>query len=202
MKLKYPVITISREYAAGGRSIATLLSERLGIPFYDKDFVKETAQQSGYSEEEVENEGENMSRTDRFLNGLLNLSNGISYQSSFDRIYEAQKKVVLELSKSPCIIVGRCSDHILSEAKIPAFKIFLFADEAHRLKRTAELLGSDDAIEAKKQLAKIDESRRIYYRQYTEKEFGSYALFNIALDTGTIGKEKCVEILCDLILEK
>lgn len=202
MELKYPVITISREYAAGGRSIASELSKRLGIPFYDRDFVRETAKKSGYSEEEIADEGENMSRSDRFFNGLLNLSNGISYQSSYDRIYEAQKAVVLELSKSPCIIVGRCSDHILTEAKISAFKIFLFADEAHRLLRAAELENGADESLVKKHLAKIDENRRTYYRQYTGRELGSYSLFNIALDTGTIGKEKCVEILCDLIVEK
>ena len=51
--MKNTVITISREYAAYGRTIAKGLSERLGIPFYDKDFVKETAKISGYSEEEV-----------------------------------------------------------------------------------------------------------------------------------------------------
>ena len=54
----YPVITISREFGAGGHSIAKVLSERLGIPYYDKDFVKETASRSGYSEEDIEREGE------------------------------------------------------------------------------------------------------------------------------------------------
>ena len=43
----YPVITISREFGAGGHSIAKVLSERLGIPYYDKDFVKETGHKYG-----------------------------------------------------------------------------------------------------------------------------------------------------------
>lgn len=34
---KYPVITISREFGAGGHSIARVVSERLGIPYYDRD---------------------------------------------------------------------------------------------------------------------------------------------------------------------
>ena len=37
---KYPVITISREFGAGGHSIARVVSERLGIPYYDRDFAK------------------------------------------------------------------------------------------------------------------------------------------------------------------
>ena len=42
-EIRYPIITISREYAAGGRSVARGLEKNLGIPFYDKDFVKATA---------------------------------------------------------------------------------------------------------------------------------------------------------------
>lgn len=197
MQLKYPVITISREYAAGGRTVAAELSKRLGIPYYDKDFVKKTAEESGYSEEDIEREGENMSPSSKFMNTFLN--NAVSYPSSYDGIYRAQKGIVLELAKSPCIIVGRCADHILTESGIPAFKIFLFADEAHRLKRAAELEHIGDINTLKKHIAKIDVRRRTYYQKYTGKELGSYQNCNIALDTGTLGTKKCVDILCDLI---
>ena len=111
-KLKYPVITISREYAAYGRTIAAGLSSRLGIPFYGKDFVKETAKQSGYSEEVIVREGEDMSPASKFMNSLLNNAN--AYSSSYDGIYKAQKEVILNLAQKPCIIVGRCADHILT----------------------------------------------------------------------------------------
>lgn len=42
---KYPVITISREFGAGGHSIARVVSERLGIPYYDRDFAKQAARE-------------------------------------------------------------------------------------------------------------------------------------------------------------
>ena len=69
---KYPVITISREYGAGGRSVAKGLSEKLGIPWYDNDFVKLTAEQSGFSEETIKNEGEEISSLSRALDSVLN----------------------------------------------------------------------------------------------------------------------------------
>ena len=47
------VITISREYAAYGRSVAKGLSEALGIEYYDVDVIRRTAKVSGYSEEDV-----------------------------------------------------------------------------------------------------------------------------------------------------
>lgn len=199
MQLKYPVITISREYAAGGRTVAAELSRRLGIPFYDRDFVKKTVEQSGYSEEDIEREGETMSPSSKFMNSFLN--NAITYPSSYDRIYAAQKEVVLELSKSPCIIIGRCADHILTEAGIPAFKVFLFADEEHRLKRAAELVDVTDEAALKKHLARTDVYRRTYYQKYTGVELGSCKNCNIALDTGTIGALKCADIICGLVAE-
>ena len=193
---KYPVITISREYAAYGRTVARGLSEALGIPFYDKDFVRMTAEKSGYSEEEIKLEGERMSRASRFLNGLLN--NAMVYNSSYDGIFNAQKEVVLELAeKGPCIIVGRCADDILTEADVPVFKVFLYADMKHRIVRASEL-DENAGRDPKKAIEKRDILRSTYYKQYTGKEFGDYKNFNICLDTGAIGTDKCVEILVGL----
>lgn len=51
--MKFPVITIAREYGAGGRSVASLLAEKLNIPWYDKDFIITTAENSGLSIEQI-----------------------------------------------------------------------------------------------------------------------------------------------------
>ncbi len=199
VNLKYPVITISREYAAGGRTVAAALSQRLGIPYYDKDFVKETAARSGYSVEDINREGEDMSVSSKLMNSFLN--NALSYQSSFDGINHAQREVILQLSKSPCIIVGRCADHVLTEAGVPAFKVFLFADAEHKLKRAAELEHNDNVAELKKIMEKKDANRETYYRQYTGKDIGSYKNYNICLDTGMIGMDKCIDIIVDLVTD-
>ncbi len=198
MKKKYPVITISREYAAYGRTIAKGLSERLGIPFYDRDFVKETAKQSGYSEEDIKREGESMSRGSKFMNTLLN--NASSYKSSYDAIFQAQKEVILNLAKEPCIIVGRCADHVLREAGANTFDVFLFADMEHRIEHAKELEENKGA-DVKKVIAKIDSARSTYYKQYTGKEMGYYKNYNICLDTGKVGVEKCIDLLCEILNE-
>ncbi len=199
MEKRLPVITISREYAAYGRTIAAKLSEKLGIPYYDKDFVKETAKASGYSEEDIKKEGETMGRGAHFMNVLLN--NMSSYASSYDGIYRAQREVILELAKSPCIIIGRCADHILREAGIESFDIFLFADIAARIKRASELEENQglSVQELQKALIKKDAMRSTYYRTYTKKEMGYSKNYNICLDTGKIGADKCVDIICDIL---
>ncbi len=198
-EVKYPVITISRQYSAYGRTIAKALQDRLGIPYYDKDFVRKTAEESGFSEEDIAREGEMMSRASKFMNSLLN--NAAVYTSSYDGIYEAQKAVILKLSEAPCIIVGRCANHILREAGIPSFDIYLYGDEESRVKRAAEL--SENAEVEEKDLArhveKIDSLRETYYRKYTGTEMGAAGNYSICLDVMQIGVDTCVEILCKIL---
>ena len=57
------IITISREYGAGGHSIGKRVAEELGIPFYDRDILKETVKASGFDSDLVETEQEDVSRT-------------------------------------------------------------------------------------------------------------------------------------------
>ena len=129
-ELKYPVITIGREYCAYGRTIAAALSAELGIPYYDKDFIKETAKQSGYSEEAIQEEGEQMDRMSKLVNTLIN---GTTLTSSYDKIYNAQKEVIIKLAKeeAPCILVGRCADYILGKRK-DVVHVFVMADMEFR----------------------------------------------------------------------
>lgn len=195
---KYPTITISREYGAGGRSIAKGVSERLGIPFYDRDFVKKTAAKSGYSVEDIEKEGENMSHAGRLMNDFLN--NAVSYTSSHDGIYQAQKATILELANEDCIIIGRCSNIILREAGIPSFDVFLHADLLHRMKRAAELNeNTDPTLDLKKYVERRDDLRETYYKSYTGHVMGDYHDYDISLDTGNLGYDTCVDLLSDLI---
>ncbi|MBR2528229.1 MAG: cytidylate kinase-like family protein [Blautia sp.] len=190
-----PIITISREYGAGGRTIAKGLSEGLGLEFYDIDFVKLTAKASGYSEEDIIREGEDLSSRAKFIDRFLSTTSSIS---SYDAIYQAQREVVLGLAKKPCIIVGRCSNIILREEGIPSFDIFLFADKAHRLKRARELAenGKEDL---EKYLEHRDHNRRNYYKTYTKHEMGDYKDYNICIDTGSIGMDATVDLLLNIL---
>lgn len=193
---KCPVITISREYGALGRTLAAKLSERLGIPYYDRDFVKKTAEESGYAVEDVEHEGEELSTSGRMLDKLLN--SAVSYSSSHDAIFKAQKKVVLQLAQDPCIIVGRCADHILREAGIDAFCVYLYASVKDRIDHVTEL-AENGTMSIEKYIEKRDRLRRTYYKQYTGHEMGNANNYNICFDTGRINAETCADIIIDIL---
>lgn len=191
-----PIITISREFGAGGRTMAKGLSKELGIPWYDRDFVRLTAKMSGYSEEEIEDEGESISDSTRFLDSILN--NMAAYTSSHDAIYEAQKDAILELAKNPCIIVGRCSNVILREAGIPTFDIFLHADPAIRVER-AKTLVSDKVTNIEKYVEKVDEQREKHYKVYTGGRLNKAQDYTVCLDTGAIDYDTCIQVLAKMI---
>ncbi|MCR5304610.1 MAG: cytidylate kinase-like family protein [Lachnospiraceae bacterium] len=191
-----PIITISREYAAGGRSVAKGLSERLSIPWYDKDFNHFASEKSGFSEEDILQEGEEMSEADKFIDSVMN--SVISYVSSHDAIFKAQKEAILELSKEPCIIVGRCANLILREAKVDTFDVFLYANNDVRIKRAMELLDASES-EAKKVMKKKDVLRSVYYKNYTHRALGDYHDYNMCIDTGKIGYDATIDMLEHLI---
>ncbi len=107
--MKYNIITVGREHGSGGRIIAKKLSERLDIPFYDKELIALAAEESGLSEQCVE-EAEQ-----KHTSGLLysfyydsrNLPIG-------DRVFLAQAEIIRRVAKEgPCVIVGRCADYVL-----------------------------------------------------------------------------------------
>lgn len=191
-----PVITISRQYGAGGRTVAKGLSEHLGIPWYDRDFVAKTAEKSGYTVEEVNRAGEEISQAGSVMNSLLN--NVASYISSYDAIHTAELKVILDLSKNPCIIVGRCANIILAQNDIPSFNIFLMGDEKFRLNRTKEL-NEFGKMDPKKYMDERDRLRATYYRHYTGHELGDYRDFDLIVNTAKISPEDCVEHLSPVL---
>lgn len=193
---KCPVITVSREYGALGRTLAALLSERLGIPYYDKDFVKKTVEASGYAEEDVLREGEELRPSSAVLNRILD--SAVSYSSSHDEIFKAEKKVVLELAKSPCIIVGRAADHILREAGIEAFSIYLYASVKERARRV-EGHARNDELSIERYIVKRDQMRRTFYKRYTGREMGNANNYNICFDTGRIDVGTCADVVCSIL---
>ena len=64
------VITISREYGAGGHSIGRQVAEELGIPFYDKTIVEATAKASGFDPDLIRAEEEDVSKTGAIVRSI------------------------------------------------------------------------------------------------------------------------------------
>jgi len=198
---KLPVITIGREYGSGGHEIARKLSERLGIPFYDKDIVRTVSKESGYTEDDVYEQGEHISRAERWFENFLDNGAPLAYNiNTYDQIYTAQKAVILRFAKEPCIICGRCADKILKEAGIPSFNVFIYADIDHRVERAKVQYGIEKDVV--KSVLKKDRRRAEYYKLFTGSTWGDYRNYSMMLDSGVLGEDECVNVLADVIREK
>ena len=193
---KYPVITISREFGAGGHSIARVVSERLGIPYYDRDFAKQAAARSGYSQEDIDREGENLSRSARLLDNILNNSAG--YFSSHDAIYQAQKELILQFAaEQDCIIIGRCADYVLDGTE-NLVRLFVYAEIEERINKVREkgYFPEEDIL---KNIKRIDRERRDYYRYYTGKSWENLENYDLMINTTKLSYDDMVECVVDYL---
>lgn len=191
------VITISREYGAGGHSIGERVAEELGIPFYDRDIMKEIVEKTGFSQEVIEKEQEERSTVENIWKNISAFSSSY-FNDPQDAIFEIQKVVITKLAKKgPCVILGRCADVVLAEAGIETLDVFIQADEVHRAVRISDLLDTKNASEIKKAITKKDGSRHSYYHHYTGKRWGDSHNYDLTLDSGKLGYDLCVKLIVE-----
>lgn len=187
------VITISREFGSGGRTIGKLVAEKLGVPCYDAELITEMARQSGFAESYVKEAGEYA--TGSFWDSLL--TNRTSGPTNEDILWQIQCNVITDLAKKgPCVIVGRCADYILRD-KLDVLKVFVHADMDFRAKRIVEVYG-ERAESPEQRLKDKDKRRSTYYRFYTGQKWGQLWAYDLTLNSGKLGVEKCAELICTI----
>ena len=189
------IITISRQFGSGGRTVGKTVAEKLGVPCYDQELITLLAQESGFSPEYVKASSEDSART----TWLASLLSDRVYDTPTTQIalWEAQRKVILELAeKGPCVIVGRCADFILRD-RPDCLRVYIHADKDYRADRIVRVYGEREDAPAKR-IADKDKSRRAYYEQYTRSKWGDAENYHIALDCGTLGLDTCVRLLLEL----
>ena len=193
--MKKRIITISRQFGSSGHSIAKAVAERLGYTFYDNSLITEVAKESGLSEEFIRENEEYASHSSSFLYQLaMSTAGTYGYPSVYQKLYEAQTKVIEEIAnKEACVIVGRCADYILKDRE-DCLHVFIHADNEHRSKHILEKYGPTEKTTAQR-IKDKDNKRRNYYRFHTDREWGVAANYHLALDSGALGEELCVELI-------
>lgn len=190
--MKNRIITISREFGSGGRTVGKMAAERLNIPCYDQGLVEKIAEQSGFTKEFIREKGEYTAHGNWFFNAFSNRSAG--GMSTQDYLWTIQRKTILELAEQgPCVIVGRCADYILKDAA-DCLKVFVHADMEKRAERIVRLYGETDEAPIKR-LKDKDKRRAAYYKFYTDCEWGDVRNCHLALDSGVLGIETCVDLI-------
>ena len=197
------IITISREFGSGGRTIGSMVAEKLGIPFYDKELVDQIALESGFAPQFVEEHGEHSPGKSFFSyafahHGVPGVMNGLS---TADFLWNIQCNVILQLvEKGPCVIVGRNADYILKDRK-DCLHAFIHASMEYRADRIVRLYGeSEKSPEVR--LQEKDKRRRVNYQHYTGRTWGTAQNYDICLNSSTLGLDECVDIIVAMAQHK
>ena len=190
--MSHYVVTISRQFAAMGRTIGLKMASNLGIELLDRDIVKEAAKRLGLQKGEVSHYDENPGRQSFFLRKTYLFD--FSVYSIHNNVFEVQKNIIQDYAdKESCIIVGRCADFILQD-RTDCLKVFVHANMKFRADRIVRVYGErEKSPEAR--LKEKDKRRAAYYRFYTDMKWGDAANYHVALDSGVIGIEKCAKVI-------
>lgn len=191
------IITIAREMGSGGRTIGKMLSEDLGIKYYDKDLIKLASEDSGINERFF-------GLVDEKLKGSFLRKGGV-YKgelispdhrdfTSDQNLFNFQAKIIKQLAdKEPAVIVGRCADFLLS-GKRDVVKVFVYSNMETAVKNVVDMYGVSEK-EAQKIIERTDKERSEYYRHYTGRDWTNAKNYNICLDTSNMDYTKCIEII-------
>ncbi len=191
--MKNRIITISREFGSGGRTIGRKVAEKLGIPCYDAELIQKIAQESGFDADYIREAGEYT--PGGFLSSAL--SNRSFGPTNEDYLWKIQYNVISDLAeKGSCVIVGRCADHILKD-KADCLMVFIHADMAFRANRIVSVYGQREES-PEERLKDKDKRRAAYHRFYTNMKWGQAKNYHLCLDSGVLGIDKCVETIAGM----
>ena len=190
------IITISREFGSGGRFIGEEVAQQLGIAYYSENIIDQIAQQSGLSPEYIEENAELSPKKGLFA--YVFSGRDITGKSVDDMLYEAQRKVILEIAKKePCVMIGRNADFILKD-RDDVLNVFVYGDMPEKIKRICKLydVTEDGAI---KLIKDTDKRRRINYNFYTEQKWGMARNYTLSLNSSQLGYERCEKMIIDCV---
>ena len=194
--MKKRIITISREFGSGGRFIGEEAAKKLGIAYYDKNIINEIAEKSGLSPEYVQESAELSPKKGLFAYAFA--GRDVTGKSVEDLVYEAQRKVILELAeKESCVIIGRNADYILKD-RDDVLNVFIHGDTQEKIQRITRLYKVEEQ-KAVKMMVDIDKRRMANYNFYTDQKWGKASNYTLCLNSSKLGYDRCEKIIMECI---
>ena len=190
------IITISREFGSGGRFIGEEVAKKLGIAYYDKNVINEIAEKSGLSPEYIQESAELSPKKGLFAYAFA--GRDITGKSVEDMVYEAQRKVILELAdKEPCVIIGRNADYILKD-RDDVLNVFIHGDAPEKIQRITRLYNVEEQ-KAVKMMEDTDKRRMANYNFYTNQKWGKADNYTLCLNSSQLGYDRCEKIIMECL---
>lgn len=196
------VITVSREFASGGRELGEKLAACLGYEYYDKEIISAIANEKGLNENYIASVIEN----GNFRTYSIPIGRSFSLQPVFFNqqkieILTAQEKVIKKIADTKnAVIIGRCADAILED--YDSFNIFVYSDMKSKIKRCRKYAPENENLsdeELLKKIKQINKNRKEYYEAYTDKTWGAKENYHLCINTNNIEIEKIIPAIAEYI---
>jgi len=208
-----PVITIGRQYGAGGEAVGRMVAGRLGAELVDDKFFVEVARRLEMPPDEVERHEE---VPGSFLNRVLQAMGTASIEfaappeatawtppysdPSFDTrraVLQITQELIREAARSGnAVIVGRGAAYLLHDHP-RALHVFLRGPEPDRVRALRETFGFGED-EARRRIKHKDANRRAYVRQLYNHDWLDPAHYHVVLDTGRLGYDRAAAAIVAL----
>ncbi len=193
------VITIARQYGSGGKTIAAMLAKELGVNCYSREILKMASEESGINERLLGQADERLKISSWFkvlkrpYEGELLPPENSGFVSD-ENLFNYQAKIIKDLAgKESCVIVGRCADYVLRDYP-NVMSVFIHADKEFCLQRAMERHSMTEQ-EMERYIEKTDKYRGEFYRYYTGHQWEDARNYDLCLNSGKLGFEKCVEAI-------
>ena len=189
------IITISREFGAGGSTIGQAVADRLGFYYCDKDMILKAAMASGsLTPEEVRRYDEKVPSEFGFGQSLFDFYN----KPLDERLFNAQREAIMKVAeKGRCVIVGRNANIVLKEFD-RTLHVFISASERFRLQRMEKKMPDMSEDKVLEHLRSVDRTRKKYCKYYTRTEFGNAAYYDLCVKSSSLGIDKCIDVICEM----
>lgn len=192
------IVTISREFGAGGGTIGYRLSQETGLEYYDKELILMMAGKGNVDIYSLIKWDEGIPINFGFTQSLFDFYN----RPVSDRIFQAQKEIIQKIGeKGNCIIVGRNANTILKEFD-HSLHVFIHGDFDWRLERMKQKMPDRTEQQVADELRRVDKKRRKYCSYHTATTFGDSRYYDLCLDSSRLGIDQCVNLIKAMIQEK
>lgn len=199
------VITINRELGSGGRTIGRLLSEKLGVPFYDKAVIDGLTQKFGLSPERIEEiKAQKKSwwnDINTYYQTLVNSANmPMEAEVKLDNasMFETEQRILQELAaQTSCVVAGRTGFMVFREWP-NHLNVFIQASMPHRIQRVMRRQNVSEQ-EARDIIAKMDTTREVYIKKYEDTSRYDTRNYQLVISMDDLSEDDAAEIIMDYI---
>jgi cytidylate kinase len=199
------IITLSREYGAGGSELGLLLGAALGWPVLDRDLAQRLAERLRCKSADVEQHHE---RAPRFLERIAAAFTVVPSDAPIlpelnrapdpDTLVEATRAVLLEAVRTPPLIVIGHGGNCLLRDRRDVLRVRVTAPYPIRVRRVAKRTGQATP-EAGADVRNRDADRRHYLERYYKQEPNDPCLYDLQINTATIPLEVAAQIVVRLV---